>query len=370
MLKAKKLFGFEPDYAVPPGETLKEVMVSLDMTQKGLAIRTGLTVQSLNRIFKGEQPITYETANKLELATGVPSGMWNNLEAQYREQLAKIKERDQLEADLGWLKTIPVRELIQRGAMEAAKDKVAQLRTVLKFYGVSSVRAWQHIWAQPAVAARRSQCFESRPRPASAWIRLGELQAQQIECRPYDKATFARAVNDMRLLTTKEPEAFVPEMVGLCSDAGVALCLVPEMKKVPWHGATKWISPSKAMILLNLRGKAEDQFWFSFFHEAGHVLNDSKKDLFINDGTSDDPREAKANAFAANLLIPIAYDSQIAALRSKAEVIRLAKELEIATGIVVGRFQYLSQKWNLFNGLKRKFLWAGSDERRQTTEGR
>jgi HTH-type transcriptional regulator/antitoxin HigA len=96
MLKAKKIYGFEPDYAIPPGETLKEVMESLNMSQKELAIRTGLTVQSLNRIFKGDQPISYETANKLELATGVPARMWNNLEAQYREQLAKNKERKQM----------------------------------------------------------------------------------------------------------------------------------------------------------------------------------------------------------------------------------------------------------------------------------
>ena len=91
MSTAKKLYGFEPDYAIPPGETLKEVMESLNMSQKELAIRTGLTVQSLNRIFKGGQPISYETANKLELATGVPARMWNNLAAQYREQLDRLK---------------------------------------------------------------------------------------------------------------------------------------------------------------------------------------------------------------------------------------------------------------------------------------
>ena len=90
ILKPKKQFGFEPDYAIPPGETLKEVMESLNMSQRELAIRTGVTVQTFNRIFKGEQPISYETSNKLELATGVPARMWNNLEAQYREQLAKF----------------------------------------------------------------------------------------------------------------------------------------------------------------------------------------------------------------------------------------------------------------------------------------
>jgi len=358
MLTAKKLFGFEPDYAISPGETLKEVMESLNMAQKELAIRTGLTVQSLNRIFKGDQPISYETANKLELATGVPARMWNNLEAQYREQLAKAKERKQLETDLDWLKTIPTQELIQRNAIGSQKDKVLLLRETLKFYGLSSVSAWRNIWTEPAVAARRSQCFETRPGPASAWIRLGEIQAYRIDCQPFDKNDFIRAVKKIRLLTVKSPEEFIPETIQLCADSGVALALVREMKKVPWHGATKWLSASKAMILLNLRGKMEDQFWFSFFHEAGHVLYDSKKDLYINDGSIDDPREHEANEFAADILIPRDRDPEIASLKAKSDVIRLANKLKISPGIVAGRFQHLTQKWNYFNGLKRRFQWA------------
>jgi HTH-type transcriptional regulator / antitoxin HigA len=358
MLTAKKLYGFEPDYAVSPGETLKEVMESLNMAQKELAIRTGLTVQSLNRIFKGEQPISYETANKLELATGVPARMWNNLEAHYREQLAKAKERKQLETDLDWLKTIPTQELIQRKAIEPQKDDVLLLRETLKFFGLSSVSAWKDIWANPAVAARRSRCFETCPGPASAWMRLGEIQAHQIDCQPFDKISFIQALKKIRLLTVKDPEKFIPETIQLCAGSGVALALVREMKKVPWHGATKWLAASKAMILLNLRGKMEDQFWFSFFHEAGHVLYDSKKDLYINDGTVDDPREHEANEFAANILIPRDIDPEIASLKTKEDVILLANELKISPGIVAGRFQYLTQKWSYFNGLKRKFQWA------------
>jgi HTH-type transcriptional regulator/antitoxin HigA len=358
MLTAKKLYGFEPDYAVSPGETLKEVMESLNMAQKELAIRTGLTVQSLNRIFKGEQPISYETANKLELATGVPARMWNNLEAHYREQLAKAKERKQLETDLDWLKTIPTQELIQRKAIEPQKDDVLLLRETLKFFGLSSVSAWKDIWANPAVAARRSRCFETCPGPASAWMRLGEIQAHQIDCQPFDKISFIQALKKIRLLTVKDPEKFIPETIQLCAGSGVALALVREMKKVPWHGATKWLAASKAMILLNLRGKMEDQFWFSFFHEAGHVLYDSKKDLYINDGTVDDPREHDANEFAANILIPRDIDPEIASLKTKEDVILLANELKISPGIVAGRFQHLTQKWSYFNGLKRKFQWA------------
>ena len=88
MVTPSKRHSYTPGYAIPSGETLKEVMESLNMLQKELAIRTGVTVQTFNRIFKGEEPISYDTANKLELSTGVPCRMWNNLEAQYREQLA------------------------------------------------------------------------------------------------------------------------------------------------------------------------------------------------------------------------------------------------------------------------------------------
>ncbi len=304
MNKPRKKYGFEPDYAVPPGETLKETMESLSMSQKELSVRTGLTVQSLNRIFKGEQPLTYETANRLELATGVPARFWNSLEARYREQLAKIAERERLKEDLEWLRQIPVRELVERGVVPDRDDKVAQLREVLGFYGVSSVSAWREIWEKPALAARRSVCFETLAGPASAWIRQGEIQARKIQCRPYNKSAFRHAVGEIRKLTVGTPDLFVPAMTQLCADAGVALVLVREMKKVPWFGATKWLSSDKAMILLNLRLKTEDHFWFSFFLEAGHVLNDGKKHVFINDGKKNDPKEISADEFAAGILVP------------------------------------------------------------------
>ncbi|MBW1700544.1 MAG: helix-turn-helix domain-containing protein [Deltaproteobacteria bacterium] len=357
---ALKRYGFEPDYAIPPGETLREVMKSLGMSQKELAERTDLTVQSLNRIFKGTQPITYETANRLELATGVLAAMWNNLEAQYREQLARMHERERLQDDLDWLREIPVAELVKRGVLSRLKDTVGQLREVLKFYGVSSVEAWRQIWESPAVAARRSPCFESKTGPASAWIRLGELQVREIDCRTFDRVRFKKALKQIRYLTREPVHVFEPEMRRLCAESGVALALVREMQKVPWNGATKWLTPQKAMILLCLRGKGEDKFWFSFFHEAGHVLHDSKKDLLINDGSQDDPREKRANDFAAEFLIPCKYDDAIRRIRSKEEIVQLAHELGIAPSIAAGRYQFLTGNWHYFKELIRTLEWANA----------
>lgn len=208
------------------------------------------------------------------------------------------------------------------------------------------------------MAARRSLCFETRPGDTAAWIRQGELQAHEIECGPFDKKHFKEALQQIRSLTREQPEVFEPEMKRLCAEAGVAVALVREMKKVPWNGATRWLTPNKAMILLSLRGRGEDKFWFSLFHEAGHVLYDGKKDLLINDDSQDDPREVKANDFASEWLIPEKHNSAIARFRAKNEVVGMAESLGISPGIVAGRYQFLTGKWHFFKDLIRPLKWT------------
>lgn len=353
----KERLSFTPDYAVPPGVTLEETMESLGMTQKELAARTGLTAQSLNRIFKGDQPITCETANRLELVTGVPATFWNSLEANYREQLARLEERKSLSLDLDWLKTMPVRELQKRGVIGAVKDKVEVLRQMLAFFSVGSVDAWHAIWEAPEVSARRSNCFDAKLPAAAAWIRLGERQAQAMACAPYSRERFLEALTTVRGLTREAPEKGIPDMLSLCAAAGVAVALVREFPGVPWNGATRWLTPEKPMILLCLRGKGEDHFWFSFFHEAGHVLHGSKKRLFVNDGQDGDDQEKEADAFAAEFLIPASWNGQIARIRSYAEVTALARTIGVSPGIIVGRFHHLTRKWKLFRTMIRTFAW-------------
>ena len=356
MVETKEKYGFQPDYAIPPGKTLKETIELMGMTQTELSKRTGLTVQSINRIYRGEQPIIYETANKLELVTGVPARFWNNLEAKYREQVEKIKEIDELNNNLDWLKKIPVGELKKRGLITKTSKKTEQLRDILKFFGVSSVSVWEEIWTEPKIAARRSACFESMPGYAATWIRQGERIAQKIQCAPYNKDRFKKAIVEIRTLTVDHPKKFGPKMIELCAQAGVALSLVPEMQKVPWSGATKWLHANKAMILINLRGKREDKFWFSFFHEAGHVLNDNKKRLYIND-ESDDPIEVRANNYAVSVLFPGNSRAKIPILKTKSKIRMFAKELGLSPGIIAGQYQFLTKKWSWHHDLIRKFVW-------------
>ena len=115
-------YAHDPDYAVPPGETREETIQALGMDQRALAVRAGLSEKHVSQIINGRAPITHETAIKLERVTGVPARMWNSLEMSYRERLARIKDKRQLEADLDWLKTIPTGALIKRGVFEKHAD--------------------------------------------------------------------------------------------------------------------------------------------------------------------------------------------------------------------------------------------------------
>lgn len=357
--KAKKRYTYNPDYAVPPGHILSEVIAHQNMSQRELATRAGLTEQTIVRILKGDQPITFQTANKLELVTGVPARMWNNLEMQYQEQLSKLQEKKDLEDQIEWVKTIPTKELMARGAIPQCDDKGQLVRETLEFYGVSCAQAWSNLWENPKVAARRSDCFETRPGAASAWIRLGELQAREIECSPYMKDRFLEALKQIRGLTTETPESFVPRMQQLCAEAGVAVVIIKKLDKVPWHGATKWIAPDRALILLSTRGKAEDLFWFAFYHEAYHVLYGKKSQLYIAEENSSDPEEQRADAFAADFLIPSRHNQRIRALMTNADVVDLASSLDLSPGIVAGRYRHLTQKWHRFKDLTRLFEWNG-----------
>jgi len=349
-----------PDYAVPPGATLQETIDALGMDQKELADRTGLDKKTINQIIKGAHSLSQQTAIKLERATGVPARMWNNLEMQYRERLARQQDHRRLQSELQWLKTIPVRVLQERGVIPKTSDKVSLLRLVLSFFGVSNTPEWQNYWLGTfACRFRRSRAFEMKPGALATWIRLGEIEAQRIQCAPYNESRFRAALKEIRGLTGELPQVWQPRMVELCAGAGVALTFLKEIKGCPVSGVARWITPDRAYVQLSLRHKSDDHFWFSFFHEAGHILKDPKKTVFIDDDSTDDESEGRANKFATDFLIPPSHCERLRFLSDKDDIRRFARQIRIAPGIVVGQMQRRGIiPYSRGNDLKRRLVWA------------
>lgn len=359
MAMTKNQYRYEPDFAVPPGATLQETIDELGIDQKELSERTGLAAKTLNQIIKGKAPLTQHTAMLIERVTNVPARIWNNLEAEYREQLARIESREELAHDIQWLKQVPTKELIERGFLEATQDRVCLLEQTLSFFRVASVKAWREGWCKGQFSFRMSHQASQLDCRLATWLRMAEKQAESIEVASFGKNLFSEAISEIREMTIQSPPVFIPQMKAACARAGVALCLVPEIKGGKISGAAKWLSPHKAMIAVNLRGKMNDRFWFTFFHEAGHIVGDSKKETYIDVSYSNDPREQAANKFACETLIPKKYNERLLQITSRAEILQLANELRLATGIVVGRLQHEGLlKYSQHNDLKQKYDWS------------
>ena len=255
--------------------------------------------------------------------------------------------------------------MAEYGWIPKCNDKRSKAKSALRFYGVVSS---DKVPLVEEAAFRRSQAFTTRPWALAAWLRKGELDAQEITTAPYQRESFFNTLHKIRSITNQPPSEFVPVLVDLCARAGVAVVFVRELPKTGVSGATRWISPSKALIQLSLRYKADDMFWFAFFHECGHVyLEHAKRDVLLEGIVADkdvtdtlDQREVAANNFAMDILIPPDKLERFLSQGnlSQAAIERFASSIDIAPGIVIGRLQHEKKlDWHKFRALKRSYSW-------------
>jgi len=353
----------EQDVVFPPGDTLLETIEHLGLTQKELAARTGTSTKHINHLIKGKAPISPQMAISLESATGVSAGLWMNLEKNYQEYLAREREREALREQVPLLRLFNTKEMAQYGWIEGGDDKAALVKQVLMFLGISHLDYWETVAATYAAHYRKSEAFDCNKIALTLWLRQGERQTAEIECKPYNADAFRNALQAIRGMTARLPDDFVRQITHLCSLAGVAVAFVPELKGSRVSGATRWLSPTKASVLLSARHKADDHLWFTFFHEASHILLHGNREAFLdleNGGGS--LAEEEANAFAADFLIPREkYDGFVKAQNrrfSVAAVQRFAELLGIAPGIIVGRLQHDGcLPYTHLNSLKRRITW-------------
>lgn len=370
---------FAPDYAVHPGATLKESLEKSGMNQVTLAERTGLSRKTINGIINGKEPLTHETALQLEKVFRVPARFWANLQANFDEATARLKERERLQSFRHWIKEcgIPYAELAKRGVVPNSREPIERLSAVLRFFGVAAPEAFASVWddCEEAYSFRKSEKVARHFGAIAAWVRLGELEAEAIETAPFEKKKLEASLAAMRSMSLLPYEQFQHDLVARCAEVGIALVFVPGIKGAPIYGATRWITPRRAIVQLSLRGKDDGNLWFTFFHELGHILLHDKKKVFLElDKAEDNKQEEEANQFARDLLIPENQLEEFLArnprknsdgfsMLSKKAIRAFAESLDLPPGVVVGRLQ----KDKIIphthcNDLKQRFSFCDDDK--------
>lgn len=358
---------YQPDVISAPGETLLDILEEREITQKELAQRMGRPLKTINEIIKGKAAITPDTALQLEKALGAPASFWIQREAHYREYLVRLEEARSAKQWFPWVDLLPLKELCAAGVLPkvrlTAENKASLVHAALRFFGVASPDEWKAIYAQPQVAYRRTLEGQSDIAAIASWLRLGELEAQKTRCAEFNRKRFEQVLTEIRSLTVESPEVFQPRMHELCIQAGVVLAFVPAIPKSHVSGVARWLK-SRPLIQLSLYGKTNDRFWFTFFHEAGHILKHDKKEVFLDEFIGKlirSQQEDEANDFAASLLIPPQCQGELPYLKTKQAVNDFAARIGIHPGIVVGRLQHeeiIRRDW--MNDLKVSFRWAAA----------
>lgn len=337
--------------AVPPGATIKEQLDTRGLTQKEFACRMGMSEKHISNLINGKAELTQEVSLRLESVFGIPARFWNNLESIYRENIARVNTENELEEDAEIADLMPYSELAKLGWIKETRDRQERTMNLRSFFEVARLKlvCEQRV---PGIAFRKL-CVESETDYKSViWVQKARLDARNITTETINGYLLQEAIPKIRAMTTEDPAAFCPELVKQMAGCGVALVFLPHIGGSFLHGAT-FIDGKKIVMGLTVRGKYADKFWFSLFHEIGHIICGH---IYKGDNVTEEDEE-EANAFAREVLIPIeAYAELIKQPMSPTIILDFAKKLDIHPGIIIGRLQkeeIIPFTW--YNGMKLKY---------------
>ncbi len=342
---------FEPTAVPHPGETVQEYLDFYEWSQRDLARRTGLTPKTISEICNGKAPITPPTALAFEKAFQRPARLWLNLQRQFDEVEARRREAAKALGWDEWVSYFPLKEMkkLRFSLPEGRSDA----DVLLGFFGVTSPESWASVWSTPAAQFRQTRNVKVREEAIAAWVRETEIVARGLDLADFDPSGLRLAIAAFRQLTTRRIDEVLDPLQEMCASLGVAFVVVPALRNTGIIGCARWFTEKRALVGLTFRYKTDDQFWFTFFHEIGHLLLHRTKRPFVVDNVEDDfpgqvvdPEmrqiEAEANQFSADTLIPPAALGKFlrAGQFTNESIYQFSEAVGIGPGIVVGRLQY------------------------------
>jgi addiction module HigA family antidote len=353
---------------------VQEYLEFHEWSQRDLARRTGLTPKTISEICNGKAPITPPTALAFEKAFQRPAHFWLNLQRQFDEVEARRREEEKAEGWDDWVCHFPLKEMRERRF--SLPEGRSDADVLLGFFGVTSPESWTNVWRASAVHYRQTRNLKVREEAIAAWVRETEIIAHGLDLAEFDASRVRAEIGALRQLTRGRIDEVLDAMQEMCAKVGVAVVIVPALKSTGISGCARWLTEKRALIGLTLRYKWDDQFWFTFFHELGHLLLHRGKRPFVVDNAEEDlsdrvidPEmqhiEAEANRFSADTLIP---PGALGAFLRNGEFTNesihgFSEAVGVGPGIVVGRLQHEGVlQPHQGNTLKQKINWGFIEE--------
>lgn len=361
---AAKKIGISRDLIIHPGETIADVLEDRGITQAELASRAGVSPAYVSNVIAGKKGISANFAMGLEYALGVPKSFWLNLQANYEAELLEVNEEqtitDEERKVREDLKDI-VKYLRKQGKMLIGENKdesILSLRKVLQISNITNLKEMI-----PTGAFRMAGNAAVNPNVLGAWIRLCQLAGNdKTISAKFEKKYTNDLIQEIKSIMCCKNAELQRELKNVMERYGIDFSVVKNFRGAPVHGYISQKNDGIYQMVLTIRGAFADIFWFSLFHEIGHIVNgDIGKNLKFLDYGNDYDKELAADLFASNMLLsPESYKAFIQRNDFSIEAIcRYAESQHVMPYIVIGRLQkekYLA--YTMYSKYKLRYKWS------------
>ncbi|MDA3838148.1 MAG: ImmA/IrrE family metallo-endopeptidase [Candidatus Delongbacteria bacterium] len=330
---------------VAPGITIIEQLDTWGISRKEFALRMDYSEKHMIDILKGKSEITTEIANRLASVLGIPADFWLGLEQIYRLSLKKKEEEERIEEEEKILNKIPYLDMVNQGWVASTRIVVEKIRNLKEYFGVAKLLKIQQT---ENVAFRISSKYQSSSYAIAAWLRKGQIDIREkIDYPEFDKSKIlTEVIPEIKNSLIHETNIFNVNklLIGILKKAGIYFTVTQSISKASINGAVTWIN-KRPLIQMSLKGKFADIFWFTLFHELGHIyFEHSKKEVILdlsNESTGSEILENQANNFAVKFLYPKEFANLAKkSLISKGDIMKFSKKYNLLVGIILGRLMH------------------------------
>jgi HTH-type transcriptional regulator/antitoxin HigA len=348
---------FRPNWASAPGETIQAIIDARGFSRSYLRTSLAMHEYELNSLLIGKLQISSELAKRLADVLGSTPRFWLQRDRQYHASLESLE----LAAPelLRWARSFPLNDMVKAGWLNKPSSREAASE-LLEYFGVSNLTEWRESYQArlQRTKFRTSESFKNTVGSTTAWIRHAEIVAEEMNCGAFDKEGFRKSLQDLKTLTfEKNPRHFVPTLQRECAKRGVAVVVARCVPGCAASGATYLLENGTALLLLSARFLSDDQFWFSFFHEAGHLLLHTNEACVEEKDADSTAIEEEANAFAQEVILdPLGKDELMALKPSKFSIARFAHRCRVSSGLIVGQLQHKNKiGHSTYNAMKVRY---------------
>lgn len=359
---AEKMNGLSLEFIIHPGETVKEILDERKMTQEELAIRTGFSPKHISEVVNGLKGISPSFAKSLEYVFGMPASFWINLQGIYDREMLDFEEQENIDKDevtiVESLKKL-IKYAEEKQIMSKGGNVASQIIELRNICNVKNLTYINNLFTSK-VAFRKSTTIETNVYVLYVWIRICEIMAENNNVKnDFNLEKLINRIDDIKKCMFMEINKSIEELKKIFGECGIVFQVVKNFTGAPVQGFIKKMG-NKVLLSMTIRGAFADVFWFSLFHEIGHLVNgDLISNNFIDFMESKSDMEDKADDFAMDKLIDReAYKKFISKEKiTENELINFAKEQKVQPFIVVGRLQKDKGDYRLFYKLKVRYGW-------------